>query len=95
MPVSVFKESRASNEAVMSEIPGVQLNRLLVLATPSQPRDNAAMAVLQEMVEAEFARLTGVRSLCCARKCCFECCLALQTNRISREQLLLVQWSPP
>jgi LysR family transcriptional regulator, nitrogen assimilation regulatory protein len=58
MPVSVFKASRASDEVVMSEISGVQLNRLLVLATPSQPRDNAAIPVLQEMIEAEFARLT-------------------------------------
>jgi LysR family transcriptional regulator, nitrogen assimilation regulatory protein len=58
MPVSVFKESRASDEVVMSEISGVQLNRLLVLATPVQPRDNATIPVLQEMIEAEFGRLT-------------------------------------
>jgi LysR family transcriptional regulator, nitrogen assimilation regulatory protein len=43
---------------VMSEISGVQLNRQLVLATPVQPRDNATIPVLQEMIEAEFARLT-------------------------------------
>lgn len=58
MPVSVFKESRASDEVMMSEISGVQLNRLLVLAKPVQPRKNATIAVLPEMVEAEFARLT-------------------------------------
>jgi LysR family transcriptional regulator, nitrogen assimilation regulatory protein len=58
MPVSVFKESRASDEVVMSEISGVQLNRLLVLATPVQPRDNTTIPVLREMIETEFARLT-------------------------------------
>jgi LysR family nitrogen assimilation transcriptional regulator len=56
MPVSVFKESRASDDVVMSEISGVQLNRLLVLATPTQPRDNATIPVLQEMIEADPAR---------------------------------------
>lgn len=58
MPVSVFKEPRATDEVVMSEVSGVQLNRLLVLATRIEPRDNPAIPVIQEMIETEFSRLT-------------------------------------
>jgi LysR family nitrogen assimilation transcriptional regulator len=57
MPVSVFKDSRAADEVVMSEVSGVQLNRLLVLATRIEPRDNSAMPVIQELIESEFSRL--------------------------------------
>ncbi|MDB5892119.1 MAG: hypothetical protein JWP47_2950 [Polaromonas sp.] len=58
MPVSVFKEPRASEAVAMSEISGVQLNRLLVLATRVERQDNSALYVLREMIESEVARLT-------------------------------------
>lgn len=57
MPVSVFKAPRAADDIVMSEVSGVQLNRLLVLATRIESRDNSAIPVIQEMIEAEFSRL--------------------------------------
>ena len=57
MPVSVFKELRAAESVVMSEVSGVQLNRLLVLATRIERRDNPALQVIQEMIESEFSRL--------------------------------------
>lgn len=57
MPVSVFKEPRVADEVVMSEVSGVQLNRLLVLATRIEPRGNSAIPVIQEMIESEFSRL--------------------------------------
>ncbi|MDP3799518.1 MAG: LysR family transcriptional regulator [Polaromonas sp.] len=57
MPVSVFKEPRAAETVVMSEVSGVQLNRLLVLATRTERQDNNALHVVREMIESEFARL--------------------------------------
>ncbi|MDB5744823.1 MAG: hypothetical protein JWR68_3138 [Polaromonas sp.] len=57
MPVSVFKEPRATETVVMSEISGVQLNRLLVLATRIEPQKNSALSAVQKMIESEFARL--------------------------------------
>lgn len=57
MPVSVFKEPRAAETVVMSEVSGVQLNRLLVLATRTERQDNNALHVVGEMIESEFARL--------------------------------------
>jgi LysR family transcriptional regulator, nitrogen assimilation regulatory protein len=57
MPVSVFKESQPPAQIVMSEISGVQLNRQLVLATRLEARPNVALSLVQEMVNAEFARL--------------------------------------
>jgi LysR family nitrogen assimilation transcriptional regulator len=42
----------------MSEISGVQLNRLLVLATRVERKDNSAQHVVREMIESEFARLS-------------------------------------
>jgi len=58
MPVSVFKESPSSSSIVMSEISGVQLHRQLVLASRLESRSAPAAALVQELVEAEFARLT-------------------------------------
>ncbi|MES2979269.1 MAG: LysR family transcriptional regulator [Pseudomonadota bacterium] len=58
MPVSVFKEPLASEAVAMSEISGVQLNRLLVLATRSQRQGNSGFGVVQKMIESEFARLS-------------------------------------
>jgi LysR family nitrogen assimilation transcriptional regulator len=57
MPVSVFKCRDLHSEIIMSEISGVQLNRLLVLATRLEPRPSLALTLVQELVEAEFSRL--------------------------------------
>ena len=58
MPVSVFKDSLAPAQLVMSEISGVQLHRQLVLATRQENRPSVALSRVHELVEAEFARLT-------------------------------------
>ena len=70
MPVSVFKEPRTAKTIQMSEISGVQLNRLLVLATRVERQDNSAQHVVREMIESEFARLSrqGVFSFAGADK---------------------------
>jgi len=57
MPVSVFKDIEMYPEIVMSEISGVQLNRMLVLATRLESRPSAAVTLVHELVEAEFSRL--------------------------------------
>jgi LysR family transcriptional regulator, nitrogen assimilation regulatory protein len=57
MPVSVFKQTQSSNRVMISEVSGVQLNRLLVLATRLGPVENASMPALKQLVEAEFMRL--------------------------------------
>ena len=58
MPISVFKEPATVGRVVISEISGVQLNRLLVLATRIDSQDSAAPLALREIIEAEIARLT-------------------------------------
>lgn len=58
MPISVFKEPAAARGVVISEISGVQLNRLLVLATRIEGWGSSPQLALKEIVEAEFARLT-------------------------------------
>ena len=58
MPVSVFKETRAAGIVSLSEISGVQLNRLLVLATRPGRHDSSAIAIVKEMIQAEFTRLS-------------------------------------
>jgi LysR family nitrogen assimilation transcriptional regulator len=57
MPVSVFNDGRAAGAVSLSEISGVQLNRLLVVATRLQPQESAGVAIVKELVQAEFARL--------------------------------------
>ena len=57
MPISVFKDPSAARSVVISEITGVQLNRLLVLAMRIERRDNASQLALKEIIEAEFTRL--------------------------------------
>jgi len=57
MPVSVFKDIDLHPEIIMSEISGVQLNRLLVLATRLESSPNLALTLVRELVEAEFSRL--------------------------------------
>lgn len=71
MPVSVFKEPRAAETVAMSEISGVQLNRLLVLAMRIERQNNSALHVVREMIESEFTRLTrrGVFSFAAGTTC--------------------------
>ncbi len=57
MPISVFKEPAAAKGVVISEISGVQLNRLLVLATRFENWDSSPQLALKEIIESEFARL--------------------------------------
>ena len=57
MPVSVFKDIDLHPEIIMSEISGVQLNRLLVLATRLESSPNLALTLVRELVEAEFSLL--------------------------------------
>lgn len=57
MPVSVFKDSPKDSGISMSEISGVQLNRLIVLATRIDPNPSASMSFMRDYVLAEFARL--------------------------------------
>lgn len=57
MPISVFKEPSAARGVVISEISGVQLNRLLVLATRIETWDSSPQLALKEIIESEFARL--------------------------------------
>ncbi len=56
MPVSVFKDVPPGVPIVMSEISGVQLNRLLVMATRLDPKASPALLLVQELVVAEFSR---------------------------------------
>jgi len=58
MPVSVFKEQRAGH-ARLSEISGVQLHRMLVLATRIERAQSSAIAVVTDLVRAETARLAA------------------------------------
>jgi LysR family nitrogen assimilation transcriptional regulator len=57
MPVSAFKEIGLSTDVVMSEITGVQLNRLLVLASRKDKNHNQSAVLVREMVEQQFRRL--------------------------------------
>ncbi|HWZ49579.1 MAG TPA: LysR family transcriptional regulator [Herbaspirillum sp.] len=58
MPVSVFKEPRVRNRVTMSEVSGVQLNRLLVMATRIEREENACLSVLKDLVISELSQLT-------------------------------------
>jgi LysR family nitrogen assimilation transcriptional regulator len=57
MPVSALKDAKAPAPMVMSEISGMQLNRQLVLATRLELRLPFALSLVQELVQAEFARM--------------------------------------
>ncbi|MDQ2780050.1 MAG: LysR family transcriptional regulator [Pseudomonadota bacterium] len=57
MPISVFKDRVAARGVVISEISGVQLNRLLVLATRIEKGDSSPQLAIKEIIESEFARL--------------------------------------
>jgi LysR family transcriptional regulator, nitrogen assimilation regulatory protein len=58
MPVSVFKDPRVRRRVTMSEVSGVQLNRLLVMATRIKREENSALSVLKDLVVSELAELT-------------------------------------
>lgn len=57
MPVSLFRDRLQDDPIVMSEISGVQLNRLLVLATRIDPRPNPSLSLVHELVVPEFSRM--------------------------------------
>jgi len=57
MPVSVFRHTPQEQALVMSEISGVQLNRLLVLATRIDPKPNPGLSLVHDLAMAEFARM--------------------------------------
>jgi LysR family transcriptional regulator, nitrogen assimilation regulatory protein len=57
MPISVFKQPSIAETVTISEISGVQLNRLLVLATRIGSTDNPVVAAMQKLIELEFAKL--------------------------------------
>jgi len=65
MPVSVFKSQLAMTGVDLAEISGVQLNRLLVMASRLEDSNSTRLPVILEMLVAEFARLTqrGIFSL--------------------------------
>jgi LysR family transcriptional regulator, nitrogen assimilation regulatory protein len=56
-PISVYKSQNLSGAVRISEISGVQLNRLLVLASRIEQQDSPALVMLRETIEAEFGRL--------------------------------------
>lgn len=57
MPVSVFNEASPSGQVTMSQITGVQLTRLVVLATRIEANGKRALPLIQDMIEAEVSRL--------------------------------------
>jgi len=57
MPVSVFKDSTVNTHITMSEISGIQINRILVLATRMNSDLSQALTQVQALVESEFSRL--------------------------------------
>jgi DNA-binding transcriptional LysR family regulator len=65
MPVSVFSREREVKSVAISEITGVQLNRLLMLAVRRGGKENPGIALFTEMVKAECVALVakGVFSL--------------------------------
>ncbi len=57
MPVSVFKDLSGDTHITMSEISGIQLNRILVLATRMNTEISRELTLIQELVESEVSRL--------------------------------------
>ncbi|MBU1359495.1 MAG: LysR family transcriptional regulator [Gammaproteobacteria bacterium] len=71
MPVSVFaSDARALRSVTFSEVSGIPLSRILMLATRTELRPAAGIAVMKELVQAEFAELArrGVFSLGAGRR---------------------------
>lgn len=66
MPVSVFASDAAARGAVtLSEVSGIPLNRILTLASRSEPHPASGTTLLRSLVELEFSELSrrGVFSL--------------------------------
>lgn len=59
MPVSVFFDQRASGTVAISEISGVQLNRLLMLATRNEAKAAPGIALVKDLIRSECAQLVG------------------------------------
>ncbi|WP_427183709.1 LysR family transcriptional regulator [Bordetella bronchialis] len=59
MPVSVFSRQREARAVALSEITGVQLNRLLTLAVRRDAGANPGIARFTEIVKAECAELVA------------------------------------
>ncbi len=60
MPVSVFSSDLASRRAVtLSEVSGIPLNRILMLATRIEPGQSAAIELVRALVREEFAELAA------------------------------------
>ena len=57
MPVSVFKDLPVDTHITMSEISGIQINRMLVLATRMNAKSSQELSQVQELVESEVSRL--------------------------------------
>lgn len=58
MPVSVFKEQRMDTVR-LSEVSGVQLHRMLMLATRIERAQNSAIAVVADVVRGEAGKLAA------------------------------------
>lgn len=58
MPVSVFKEQRQGTVR-LSEVSGVQLHRMLMLATRIERAQNSAIGVVADVVRAEAGKLAA------------------------------------
>ncbi|OZI61728.1 LysR family transcriptional regulator [Bordetella genomosp. 11] len=59
MPVSVFKRQREARTVALSEVTGVQLNRLLMLAVRRDGRTSPGIALFTDIVKAECAELVA------------------------------------
>lgn len=57
MPISVFKQLNSPSRVQISEVSGVQLSRLLVLALRVENWGASPLLALKEIIESEFARL--------------------------------------
>jgi LysR family nitrogen assimilation transcriptional regulator len=57
MPVSVFNEPRVRSRVMMAEVSGVQLSRLLVMATRIKREENSALSALKDLVVTELDEL--------------------------------------
>lgn len=59
MPVSVFSRQRENRTVALSEVTGVQLNRLLMLAVRRDAGANPGIAMFSDIVRAECAELVA------------------------------------
>ena len=67
MPVSVFNESHSTRTSQLSEISGVQLSRLIVLATRIDQTEQPPLWAMAEIVRAECSRLANAGTFGFAR----------------------------